>query len=65
MERPRRFDTDPNEHLSHLAHVAQVPESTAREIYEEELHSLERDARVKAFLPAIALRHARDRLLHS
>ena len=43
-----------------LADSLDVPEDEARQVYEAQYHLLERDARVKAFLPVLAARHARE-----
>ena len=46
-----------------LAQETNTSEQDARRAYEHERNQLEPSARVKTYLPILAARHARDRLL--
>lgn len=50
--------------IKRLADVAHISEDRVRQVYEDQYRMLERGAKVRSYLPALAMRHTRERLLH-
>lgn len=63
MHAPRLPQSQADALVRSLADSLEVAEDEARHVYEGQYHLLERDARVRTFLPVLAARHAREVLL--